>query len=711
MDFFSNKKVKLQLEADKKGNTGSEVSTFWGIRNRLIVIFLAIAFIPMILVGFFVDRNIRSSAQNDFTVSTTRAVSQVDNAIVIFFDGMKKNLKMLADNPVLRQPDGTVTSYIDRPAGADGMIQMDPLAAGGYEASAYSAFGQIVKSHPEVSVISLGTADGGYLQYPAVPRKKGYDSRARDWFKDTVKQPDKLLLADPFLTSKGVPTIGIFTTVRDQANAIKGVLGFNIDLPVITEMLKNIKLGETGYVILLDSKDTIIANPKQPELNFKKVQDMNVPEFNNLDAIAGSSVEVTLDGASHFATVVLSPSTGWKYLCVVDKAEVMAGSAHLRQVIIIAVLITLLLVCFVAFTVSNQIARPLQTMVKVCHELAAGDFRDKPRRLERNDEIGQLANAMASMRTRLREVLKKVNESAEQVAASSEELTASAEQSAQAVTQVAESVNGVAEGAQKQSAAVNAAAKVVEQISGGIEQAAASSSRVAEHSGRAAEKAKEGDTSVEQAINQMGHIEQTVNNSAQVVAKLGDRSKEIGQIVDTISGIAGQTNLLALNAAIEAARAGEQGRGFAVVAEEVRKLAEQSQDAAKQIAELISGIQGETDKAVAAMTEGTHEVKIGTEVVTTAGRAFGEIAALVMNVSDQVKEISTAINHVAGGSQQIVASIQTIDAHSKTAVDEAQMVSAATEEQTASMEEIASASQSLAKLAQELQEAVSLFKI
>lgn len=391
--------------------------------------------------------------------------------------------------------------------------------------------------------------------------------------------------------------------------------------------------------------------------------------------------------------------------------NIQAAEARAIQLLTGSIIIAFVIMGLTGWLINRMIANPLQLMVAVCGELAAGDFREKPRKVSRKDEIGQVADALANMRSSLRSVLKRVNESTEHVAASSEELTASSEQSAQAANQVATSINDVANGSNEQLIAANEASAVVEQMSASIQQVAANTNLVAEQSAKAADKAKEGGQSVEKAVKQMGQVEETVNTSAKVVAKLGERSKEIGQIVDTISGIAGQTNLLALNAAIEAARAGEQGRGFAVVAEEVRKLAEQSQEAAGKIADMIGEIQGDTDKAVVAMNEGTREVKTGAEVVNVAGIAFQEIVEMVTQVSGQVREISAAIQQMAGGSQQIVGAVKKIDGLSKASTAEAQSVSAATEEQLASMEEIASSSQTLAKLAQDLQAEVAKFQV
>jgi methyl-accepting chemotaxis protein len=388
-----------------------------------------------------------------------------------------------------------------------------------------------------------------------------------------------------------------------------------------------------------------------------------------------------------------------------------AAVAKATQITIGILLLAFVILGLSGFYITKIITLPLRAMVIFAKELSSGDFRDKPRRFARKDEIGQLADALIGMRDSLRALMKHVNESSEQLAASSEQLTASADQSAQAANQIAESITEVATSAEQQLGVTNDASAVVDQMSDSIKQVALNANKVAEQSVQSTVKANKGNQSIDKAVNQMAIIEQTVTTSAQVVAKLGERSKEIGQIVDTIAGIAGQTNLLALNAAIEAARAGEQGRGFAVVAEEVRKLAEQSQEAAKKIAALIGEIQGDTNQAVAAMNDGTREVKLGAEVVNASGQVFQEIAAMVTLGSDQMKEISIAVEQMAVGSQQIVSSVKRIDELSKRSSGEAQTVSAATEEQSASMEEIASASQALAHLAMKLREAVSKFQI
>jgi methyl-accepting chemotaxis protein len=394
----------------------------------------------------------------------------------------------------------------------------------------------------------------------------------------------------------------------------------------------------------------------------------------------------------------------------VPNAPYEAMIAEFERNLVIFVVIEVLISGIIIYYVSRRIAKPIEQLAATIEIVSTGNLTVAID-VDSKDEVGFLANSMKAMILSLGLLVRKIALTSEQVAAAAEELTANAENSAQANTQVAATIDEVAQGSKKQANAVDATALVVEQISAGIQRIAANANTVSGMAEKTSNAANQGDKAVHAAMDQMKIIEKSVTSSAQVVTHLGERSIEIGQIVDTISGIAGQTNLLALNAAIEAARAGEQGRGFTVVAEEVRKLAEQSQEAAKRIASLISEIQLETSNAVAAMNNGTHEVKVGADVVNNAGKAFQEIASLVGEVSCQVREISAAIQQMASGSQQIVTSVRDIGRISTDAAGQTQAVSFATGEQSASMEEIAVSSQALARMAEELQDAVRKFRV
>ena len=391
-----------------------------------------------------------------------------------------------------------------------------------------------------------------------------------------------------------------------------------------------------------------------------------------------------------------------------DGTDMVTSSIY---VLVIMCIVMLLIGLVVAFKVSGYITGMLDTMTAGCNKMAEGDFRNTARAITADDEFGDMANALANMRTKVNALLKKIGESAQTVAASSEELTASADQSAAVVQNIAQSVTEIAAHNDKQGSAVDTVSAAVQQISASVQEISSNANIADTNAAKASTIANDGGRSVEIAIKQMGKISEVVETSADVVNELGEASKEIGQIVEQVSAIAAQTNLLALNAAIEAARAGEHGRGFAVVAEEVRKLAEESLTAADKINTMITTIQAKTVDAVSAMKSGSEEAAKGAEVVKDSGVAFDNIMKINTEVAAQVKEIARTTEEAAKASTNVVSAVQVVDDAAKNISDRTQTVSAATEEQSASTEEIASSSRSLSDLAQTLNNEVNRFKV
>jgi len=416
---------------------------------------------------------------------------------------------------------------------------------------------------------------------------------------------------------------------------------------------------------------------------------------------ASLKVETTLDDFCVFLTERMD-------LRVRQSHEAVAAA---NRITMAAVAITVVLAISLSVVFSRRIAKALHEVVTRATAISQGNLVAKKISYHDKDEIYELVIAFEQMSADLRNLIGMVGQASEQVTASAVDLREGAAESAQAINQVAISVSEIAQGTGEQVTAIDATVTVIEQMSSNIHEVTARSNSVNDVVEQANQAAVNGRKSVTQAVNQIQNIETTVRHSADMVAKLGERSQEIGKIVDIIAGIAGQTNLLALNAAIEAARAGEQGRGFSVVADEVRKLAEQSQDAASQIANLISEVQQDTTEAVKAMDKGTNEVRVGTEAVQGAGLVFADIEGLINKVALEMHDIVAAIEHVASGSNQVVTSIRQIDKITKQASSQTQTVSAASEEQSASIQEFAASSHALAEVAGELQIAIRKFTI
>jgi methyl-accepting chemotaxis protein len=524
-------------------------------------------------------------------------------------------------------------------------------------------------------------------------------------------------ISDPVLAKNDGKVVVVVAVPIKQGEKIVGVLGGTITVDDMIARVSAIKAGETGYGYVIQQDGLTIMHPKnelamkENDLKDEKTSIQLKEATEKMVKGQKGDTQYSLDGVDRYLAYTPIAGTNWSLGVSVPVAEV-TKKLHAFQVnsLVVTIIILFLSGC-IGYFFSSWLAKPIRELSAATGRIAKGDLSVSDMKVTSKDELGQLAADFSSMTSSLRQLIRQVLQSAEQMAASSEQLTAGAAQSAQVANQVAATIAEVAQGTEKQLKSVDMTVTVVERLSSGIKQVAENAKSVSQVADQANQTASKGGNAIDKAINQMIVIEQSVADTAQTVELLGERSQQIGQIVETIAGIAGQTNLLALNAAIEAARAGEQGRGFAVVADEVRKLAEQSQEATKQIAELIGSIRQETERAVVSMNAGKREVNTGSEVVNSAGQNFREIIQLIEQLSSQVTAISEAIGQMSGGSQEIVNAVKEIDKESRNTADQTQTVSAATEEQSASMEEIAASSQALAKLAEDLQQAINKFTI
>lgn len=434
-----------------------------------------------------------------------------------------------------------------------------------------------------------------------------------------------------------------------------------------------------------------------------------------------------MDAGDHEAAITLAlteQSDVYKRMSDIleeDKADSVrlarAEMAHSESVFsgvktttLVALIIVVVLSVITLVLLLRSIKNSVDTILEGARHIAAGDLRSKIM-LDGDDEFAHIAHQFNTMVESMQKMIRKIKATATDVAGSSEELTANANQSAQVTQNVAQSITEVAEAAEKQMSIVTKSSATIDDFQHGLEEVITNQRHAREQTQATAQKATEGNSFVQSTVEQMNSIAQTVQQTGEIVGKLGERSKEIGNIVEIISNISGQTNLLALNAAIEAARAGEHGRGFAVVAEEVRKLAEESQNASQKISDLIQSIQAETSQAVASMEEGRREAEKGKENVTATGESFSEILSMIGDVKKASLAVSERVLQLREDMSTIVDGMSEVDTSAKGIGSESQNVSAATEEQAAGMEEIASSSRSLANMANDLQTETDKFKV
>ncbi|MBR1727969.1 MAG: methyl-accepting chemotaxis protein [Selenomonadaceae bacterium] len=539
------------------------------------------------------------------------------------------------------------------------------------------------------------------------------DPRTRDWYKEG-RTAGKTVFTEAYVDKFTNQVVTSAVSPFKNNGQFAGTIFVDIALKTLDDEVAKLKYRGEGKGIIIEKTGNILATngPAEKMTNFRNINVLG-QQFD--DMIKNGFGYIVMDAVGDREKTVFAydtvPSTNWIVGIEVPYDFVFSAVSRLRITFGILTIIGLALMLFMCLKLASSITGPIIELEAHAKELSNGNLRLNDIEVQTNDEIGSLTQAFNTMSKNLRNLITKMATTAEQVAASSEELTASAHQSAEAAVNVAETVAQVGGDITQQMQDIEAARGSIDVVSNDIQTVADKATNVATTSEKTAAAAKTGETLMQEAASKMNSIEKSVLAAAEVVEKLGESSKQIGQIVEAISGIADQTNLLALNAAIEAARAGEHGRGFAVVSEEVRKLATASQESAEQIRARIESIQTSTEEAVQSMKSGTEDVKAGTNAVREVGIQFQEIMKMVDGIKEEIAGINQSVKTVSDGAAGIVSATEAIDKASRATDEKTQSISSQTETQSASNEEIAAASQALANLAGDMQTAIGQFKI
>jgi methyl-accepting chemotaxis protein len=395
-----------------------------------------------------------------------------------------------------------------------------------------------------------------------------------------------------------------------------------------------------------------------------------------------------------------------------DVASASSSAALARSIGIAVALAGLLVGVWVAWLITRSIRRPVVELRSRLEEIADGDH-DLTRRVSttRGDEIGGLGRAFDRFTEQVHGLVRQVAEAAVRLRETAGHVARASAESGAAVGEIAVTVERVAQGSEQQAGQAADVSRAVGEVADQVAALAAAGEAAAGAALAADRTAADGFATADEAGLAMREIQRSVGEAGAVVGGLGERGQAIGEIVGTIGDIAGQTNLLALNAAIEAARAGEQGRGFAVVAEEVRKLAEQSAQAAESIGRIVADVQAETRRAVDAMAASDRRVGEGADRVDAAGRAFAGIRAQVADVAGQVATVAESAERMRGAAEAAEAGITAVAEVSQDTAAATQQAAAAGEETSAATEQVSHAAEEVAVAAGGLSALVGRFRV